>query len=325
MRWPSRKMSAVAILMGAAVALAAGCADQKAKAQKLIQDKVAECRQAEPDGVWYEVELFDDATEKVLWETCREEITDFEMTSEFGARAKTGPTVWTVGVDEELGVWVPIDAGWETLDSAMGAIGEDDPSEESLRYAEEQLAKAQQEYPSSAWLRLRRLENLLDLRAKTRKSSADDASKLGETAEAYYTETLEWAEANDKLDAKVEAQYLVADHLRDYIAHLDLAMESFGAMDDHLLKSIEEAEKQGESDEADKYRKELEERTAKREAEKAMLEERQRQTKEHLCMRLAELSPAGVGDQTLQKKVVAIKETTNCMARAADETGDADQ
>jgi hypothetical protein len=296
---------------------AAGCTSDEEKAMRTITKAVEECRSAEVDGTFYEVELFEGKVDEILPVACDEEITDFEMTSKLSAHAYTGPVRWGVRIAKESGVWTLYNAEWSSLQRARNAASESDPSEETLGYAESHFKQAQKEAPGSAWIRLERLQNLLDLRAKSRKHDTPDPVSIGEDAQKQYEETLAFAEENDDLDTKVEAQYLVAQHISDYKGRIDTILSSDGSSDEWLVKAAEEAEKEGDDKKAEEYRQELADQRAKRQETHEIYTERREETMTYLCEQLSELQPTGVSDTALQKQVVGFKESIDCMAHAA--------
>ncbi len=306
-------MLAVAFVVSA---LGTGCTSEKEKAMNAITKAVEECRKAEPEGRFYKVKLFDDKADEILHVACKEEIGKFEMTSDVSAHAFTGPVRWGVRVDKETGLWTLYGAEWSNLQRARSALKDGDPSEESLGYAAEHFAKAQEEMPSSAWLRLRRLEAALDLRMKTRKADSPNPVSIGENAQKVYDETMAWAKENDDLDTEVEAQYLVVNHLNKYLGRIDMVLSSDGSSDEWLIKAAEQAEKDGETEKAEEYRKEVEEAQKKREQTHELFTERRKKATALLCEEASKLQPAGVENGDLQQQVVALKGSLDCMKKA---------
>jgi hypothetical protein len=299
-------------------AFGVGCTSEKEKAQKTITDAVKECRNAEPEGRFYTVPLplLDGEEDDVLQAVCAKDLDKFEMTSELSAQGFTGPVRWNVRVDEATGVWALYSAEWSNLDRARNAFGKNDPTEENLSYAAEHFAKAQQQMPDNGWIRLQHLSALLDLRMKTRKSDDPTPIGLGEQAQKLYDATVAWAAENDDLDAEVEAQYLAAKHRKAYLNRIDMVLSSDGSSDEWLIKSAEQAEKEGEPEKAAEYRKELEETREKRQQTHKLFSARRKKAKAALCEQLSKLSPAGVDDSDLQQSVVAFKSSVNCMKKA---------
>ncbi|QDG52748.1 hypothetical protein FIV42_18975 [Persicimonas caeni] len=297
-------------------AFGTGCTSEKEKAMNAITKAVEECRKAEPEGRFYKVELFDDKADEILHVACSEEVDKFEMTSDVSAHAFTGPVRWGVRVDKETGLWTLYGAEWSNLQRARSALKDGDPSEESLGYAAEHFAKAQEEMPSSAWLRLRRLESVLDLRMKTRKADTPNPVSIGEDAQKVYKETMAWAKESDDLDTQVEAQYLVVNHLNKYLGRIDMVLSADGSSDEWLIKAAEQAEKDGNAEKAAEYRKEVEETRKKREETHNLFTERRKKAQALLCEEASKLQPAGVENSDLQQQVVALKSSLDCMKKA---------
>ncbi len=301
-----------------ATSFATGCTSDKAKAKKSITEAVTTCRKAKADGPFYKVKLFGDKTDEILKATCDKKITKFKMTSEVSAEAFTGPVRWETRIAEGSGVWTLYSAEWPDLERAKKAITDDDKSEERLTYAAKNLAEAQKQMPNSAWIRLRRLEALLDLRMKKRKHDSPNPISIGKDAQKQYDETLAWAKKNDDLDTQVEAQYLVADHLRHYLSRIDMVLSSDSSSDDWLINAAKASDKDGDHKKAEEYRQQLEKNREQRIKTQEIFTKRRVQTKDALCKQLAKLSPAGVQDADLQKRVVGVKSAVDCMKKAAD-------
>ncbi|MGM0556807.1 MAG: hypothetical protein ACQEVA_10555 [Myxococcota bacterium] len=299
-----------------------GCTSEKEKARKALEEAVQKCREAEVDGPYYEVDVVGGETDEVLALTCDEEITDFEMLDEFEARAMTGPTEWRVARDSETTVWVPMSAEWRDLKDALSSINESDPSQESLEYAENLLGEAQKTVPESSFIRLKRMENLLDLRAAERRDVKEEPWKLGDAAQSHFEETVSWARENDQLDLAVEARLMVVRNAQDYLDYLDQALDSLGSQDEWLEKSIKASEKQGDEEAAEATREELEQMREDRPRKREMIEGRKEATKAFLCEHVSKLSPAGVSDPQLKKMVISTKESIDCMKSADDAAGD---
>lgn len=311
-----RSLSLLVAIGLIASALGTGCASPEEKAKKVIDKAVETCRNAEPEGRFYKVELFDGKHDEILHVACKDELEKFEMTSEVSAHAYTGPVRWGVRVDKESGLWTLMTAEWSNLQRARNAIKESDPSEESLAYAAKHFAKAQDEAPSSAWIRLRRLEALLELRMKTRKKDTPNPLSFGEEADKHLQETVAWAKENDDLETQVEAQYLAVNHLSDYLDRVDMVLSSTGSSDEWLIKSAELAEKEGDHKKAKEIRADLEKQRQKRAEEKELFTKRRQKLQTLLCEEASKLQPAGISDSDLQQQVVALKSSLDCMKKA---------
>ncbi len=307
------------LLLAAVVALAtlAGCSDPKEKALKNITKKVEECRQAEPEGMFYTFELRgNDDTERVFKAACDMEIEKFEMSSDVSAHAYTGPVRWGTRISKKTDVWTLFVAEWPSLERALNAIEGSEIDVDSRRYAESHFSQAQEQMPDNAWIRLRRLENLLDLRTETRKKDDKNPPHIGDNAEKQLDETVAWAEENDNPDAKARAQYLAVDHVRTYIDKIDRILSADGSSDEWLIKAAEASEKEGDKEGAQEYRDELEETRKKRAETQELFTERREQTVAYLCERLEELSLDGVTDDTIKTQVDTAKGAVDCSETA---------
>jgi hypothetical protein len=296
--------------------IGAGCTSHKEKAQKVIREAVELCKKAEPDGPFYELELFDGNTDEILHLACNKKIEKFEIEDNLLAWAYTGPVRWNAQLAKETGVWTLSGVEWSDLKRARRALDADDPSEQQLTYAIDHLKDAQAAVPESSWIRLRRLEALLKLRMDTRSQDTPKPATIGPKAQTQFDETLAWAKKKSNLSAQVEARYLVVEHLRDYLGRVEMILSSDGTSDEWLIKSIEQAEKEGKPEKAEAYRKELELTRKKREKAQKIFSAREVKVRDALCQHVGKLSPAGLDDDELQKRVIATKEAVDCMKRA---------
>lgn len=304
----------VGILAGT---LTSGCINHEEKARKVISQAVQACRDAPADGPFYAVKSIDKSQDEILRIVCSQEIEKFEIKNNLVASAYTGPARWDANLEAESKTWVLGGVEWSDLDRARRALEDSDPSEEQLGYAIQHLSAAQQDVPASEWIRMTKLESLLRLRAKTRGTDKEHPETIGPDAQTYYEQTLAWADESQNLNARVQAQYLVASHLRDYLRRVDMILDVDPSSDEWLVKSAEQARQEGDKAKADEYLKELEETRARREESQEIFSKRRVAVREGLCEQLAKLSPAGVTDDALQQRVSAIKSSTDCVERAA--------
>ncbi|MFP4600108.1 MAG: hypothetical protein ACLFVJ_17755 [Persicimonas sp.] len=312
---PSSFSRRLTLLLAAVVALAAtaGCSNPEEKALENITKKVEECRQSEPEGMFYTFELRgSDDTERVFKPACDMEIEKFELSSDVSAQAYTGPVRWGTRISKETDVWTLFVAEWPALERALNAIEGDEVDVDSRRYAESHFAQAQEQMPDNAWIRLRRLENLLDLRTDTRKKDDKNPPHIGDKAEKQLEETVAWAEDNDNPDAKAQAQYLAVDHVRTYVDKIDRILSADGSSDEWLIKAAEAAEKEGDKEGAEEYRDELEETRKKRDETQELFTERREQTVAQLCEQLDELSLDGVSDDAIKTQIETAKGSVDC-------------
>ena len=178
------------------------------------------------------------------------------MDEEYSATTTLGPYTWEAGIDERTDVWTMKGISWETFDQARQRLETEDPGENRLQHTVNLLAKAQKEFPGSGWIRLRRLEKMVELNDK-KTGGEKKPVDIGDEAIEYLEETIAWADKNDQPDIRAEAQVYVANYTKDYIDLMGKAKQNLGNQDDYFKKSIEVAEKAGDEEEADKYRKEL--------------------------------------------------------------------
>ncbi|MFW5968875.1 MAG: hypothetical protein ACOCV2_15230, partial [Persicimonas sp.] len=242
-----------------------GCTDQEEKAREALKQAAQECRNDDSDGPFVSVDVGDDEEEEVLQRGCKEEFDGFEMTSDLSAKAETGPITWEARIEKETGTWKVYAADWPSLQRARRALDDDDLGKEEREYAELHFTKAQEETPESAWIRLNRLKNLLELRAETRDNRKGRPYDIGEKARTQLEETIEWAEENDDADTKAEALYLAVDYAekyRDRATELrDSADRDTSSLDERLEAAADEAEEEGKTEKAEEYREEIEKTT----------------------------------------------------------------
>lgn len=321
----SRVGSTSCLALGALllVSASAGCANHEEKATVAINEAVQSCRDASADQAFYGVERFDGGQDEILRVACLKDIANFEIENNLTASATTGPVVWNAQRSMETDAWSVKGVAWPDLERARRALNENDPTQEQLTYANTHLESAQKDVPESAWIRLTRLDTLLKLRTKTRKADTPNPTTIGDEAQKQFDETVAWAKTNDDLDTQVAAQYMVVEHLEKYMNRVEMILESDGSGDDWLIKSAEVAEKEGRTEEAEKYRQELEDTQTKRAEDQEIYGKRKVELHAALCAHVAELSPSGVTDAALAKRVSAKKSAIDCMARAGDATAEA--
>ena len=177
--------------------------------------------------------------------------------------------------------------------------------------------------PDSPWVKISRLELLLNLRKKTRnkkdKKEESDITGLGARAQAQYDAIQEWAKKNNNADLATQSRVMIIDYYRNYNSFIDGALETQGSGDEHLQNAIKMAEKEKNEADAEKYRKELERVTAERVLETERLTKRQKELKKAMCAEIAMLSADGIKDDTLKSRAIAAKESgkTLCVAEEA--------
>ncbi len=295
-------------MLAAIVALGfvAGCTPDEEKVQRVIERGLQECKEAE--GPFAEVTVVGDKDE-VLKAACEKEIKDLKMIDEYHASAKVGPYDWTIGVDSETGVWTLTQVDWETLGEARRSIRGEDPPKDARVRAEKAFAKAQQEMPESEWIRKARIENLLELRTVQRGKS-DDPVSLGD-AGPVLQESINWAEQNDNAAFAAELRMMLVDYYQDYASKLQMAFDNIGSSDEHLEALINQARKDGNQEDLEKYTKTLEEARAGRDEEYAEMEALIAGAKKNACQYLSKLSPIAL-DADLAKRASEMKAGVDC-------------
>lgn len=301
-------MSSTALV--AALAVATGCSSMEDRIENVVEHERDECKQA--DDQFYEVTTQDGSTYEVLAELCHLEPSDAEMHTDWRGTVETGPLMWTAEENQDDSTVYLTRAAWPALDRARSAAGSDDP--ETLEEAEEHFAEAQSEYGDSSWVRLNRLENLLDLRDHERPDDPDEleGSLLGEDVEQLYREVVEWAESEDKPETADRARLAVVDHLSGYIGEQQSSIDSLGGQDSHYESIIEHERDEGNIEEAEKYEEKLEERRERRPEIKEQLQTRIRMGRLEGCDVLDELDAADVDDDRLGDRIEARADDFDC-------------
>lgn len=297
-------------LLALTAAAASGCSDKKKKASKVINEAVEKCRSS--DETFHEVELLKGAeTQEVLAATCEEELGEVKMVDEFSAEAELGPYLWRAGLDQETGIWTMQSVDWETLSQARKRLGRESLDENVLKHAEKQLAKAQRQYPESSWIRLERLGVLLQLRSRDREL-AQSGLELGDEVTEHLEETLQWARDSENQGAEAKAQLRIVGYYRDFLDQVANARDAMGSQDVHLKRSAELAEEEGNPEEAEKYRTQLEELKEKRPEKRKQFDELTEETELLLCERVPDLSTEGIEDSALVARIEETKNRIDC-------------
>lgn len=303
----------VALTLGLCCLMLSSCTNPREQIQKELDRQIAECKKA--DGDFAEIEFFDGSKEQILREACDKPIEQLILEDKVTAKAKMGPYEWHIAPHPDSGRWVAAGIDWREFEDARRIYEEEDPDADTIADGLTKLASAQEALPESAWIRRAQMELVLKHRKKTRgkKGNTESLDGLGERAETYYKGHMAWAkEAKEPAEA-ARARLMVIDYLKDYDSFLDMALESQGSADEHLENAAKLAEKEGRPEEAEKYRKELADRQAKREKERTELIERQKKLKARACKEATELSSQGIEDDALKDQIVAAKQSTKCL------------
>lgn len=275
----------LAILVG--IGVIAGCTPNEEKVQKVIDRALEECKASE--GPFSEVTVVE-GKDEVLTETCAMPVTDLKLIDEYHASAMIGPYTYTVGIDNETGVWVLTQVDWEALADARRALKGEDPPKDARERAEPAFAKAQEELPSSAWIREQRFANILELRKMERNKDADRV-KLGEPAQKLLDETTAWALENGKPELAFKLRMMVVEHQKRFAGSLENSFGNLGGSDEHLEATIRQAEKDGDKEQAEKYRATLEKERAERPAKIKRMQDEIVAARKAACAQLEKIDP----------------------------------
>lgn len=289
----------------------AGCTDQEKKAEEALQKAVNECRSDRPDGAFVEVDVHDD-TQEVLQKACEKDFEGFEMTSDVSAEATTGPVTWGGRIDKSSGIWTLYSANFESLDRARNLVEEDDLSENDYERADELFAKAQEQVPESAWIRVHRLDNLLELREKTRDNGEGRPYHIGDRASDYLEETLEWTDENDDPDTAARTQQLVVDYTLDYLDMARDVRDSESSTDEWLEEAAEKAEEDGDDEEAEEYREQIELTDKRRKIKEDLYEKLTDRATAYACEKIDDISLEEVESEEIQGDVTEARNRVEC-------------
>ncbi len=288
-----------------------GCTPDEEKITRMIQEHLDRCKK-EQEETFAKIRIMGE-TEPMLVEACSEPVTEIVVDSGIAATAKTGPYTWTISMKEDSGVWSATEVAWNDLHNALTILEDGESDEAVLADGAKKLAAAQEAYPSSAYVRLKRMEMLLKLRKVLRsKAGQDDPNGIGKQAQDYYQELLTWSETAKKPEVGAQARTQVITYLRGLDGFLDMSIDTLGSRDDVLETSIKEALKEKDEKSAEAYRKELEDSQAKRPEQLAALEARKAEVKGRLCKEVAALDPQLIKDAKLKESAVSLKGSVNC-------------
>ncbi|MEC9442076.1 MAG: hypothetical protein VYE40_13315 [Myxococcota bacterium] len=321
MKSPRSTKLSTALLAALALTFIGGCTPPDELIKKMLGGHLEKCKSAEGD--FAEIKLFDGNTEKILKSTCEEPVTELVIEDKIKASAKIGPYKWLIGQNPDSGVWVVSGIEWREMTDAQRILSEDDPDANTLEAGAKHFEDVEKALPNSPWVKLSRLELLLQLRKKTRnkkdQKEESDITGLGERAQTQYNAIQEWAKANSNADLATKSRVMIIDYYRNYNNFIDNALETQGSGDEHLQNAIKMAEKEKNEADAEKYRKELERVTAERVVETERLTKRQKALKKAMCEEIAMLSADGIKDDALKSSAIAAKESgkTLCAAEEA--------
>ena len=301
-----------------------GCMSKEDRIKDVMTHEIERCKAAEGD--FHQVRAHDGTTYQVLAQLCHEDMTDVVMTSEFSGNLQTGPLVWTGGEDRDSRAMVVTRVSWTEFDRAMRYRAQRDPGVDELRAAETNFAQAQEAYDRSAWLRLERLQNLIDLQAAQRREVENPAS-IGPVALAYLEETLQWAQSQGDRKTEARAKLAAMRYLTDYRETQQRGINNLGAGDRRIEAAIEHAQADGNREEAAKYREELEERRARRPMAQAEMEERMALAEREMCEVRRGLTVTGIEDDGLRTQITSAlrHDCTEALARDSNEAAEVEE
>ncbi len=294
-----------------------GCKSDTDKVHDVAQGGVERCLAG--TGPFVEISFFDKTKSNLLREACEQPLGEVTMVNRIQGKIMSGPIEWRVDKSGDGGAWILIAATWENLARAQNFRRDRDATADEFQRAEESLAAAQAELPSSGWVRIERLRNLLDLRTKTLVASDPEPTHVGDSARKHYAETLAWAKEAGKADADAEARVMVVEHLRKYRNRQLSALDAIGSQDEWLEKSISEAIKEGNKEDAAKITAELAERRENAVKDRVTVQERIDTTLGNICAELVGLTADGVTSPELLAQITAAKSATSCEAKATAE------
>lgn len=310
LRWPQVSLTLACVLV------ATGCMSAEDRVRQVVERGVEKCRNAQGD--FFEVVLFDGSRKTVLREACLEELEKPKLPSEWTATANTGPIIWLAAIDKGTSAWVLTGAEWEDLDRARRLRLDKDAPADVLARAEDYLKKAQEAFPVSHWIRLERMRNILELRAKSRAADDPEPETIGPAAQAYYAELLAYAQENGHGELAAAARVMVIEHLQAYRRRQQAGLDSIGSQDEWLEKSIQEAIKEGEREKAREIQQDLDARRARAVTDRVVLAERIEKVQANLCEEATALTATGVSNEELRARVVELRGSIACSAAQAE-------
>ncbi len=304
MRWIWRGFG-LSLVMG----IAMGCSSTEDRIENVVTHELEQCKQS--DEVFHTVRTRTGSSFEILSELCHLEPSEVEMTNEWRGTIRTGPLVWMAEDDEDERAVLLRRVAWDELERATSYSNRQNPDAEDLQKAEEHFATAQQQYGDSSWVRMQRLENLLNLRAETM-SSDDDETVAGTDAEAYYDEVLQWADAGNDAETKARARLAIVDHIGDYISRQQRSIETLGARDDRLKAAAEHAEDDGDSEAAEEYRQELKKRQEARPEVRETLQKRIDRATREACGYTGGLNVDDISEDALRTRITSTLRDYEC-------------
>lgn len=284
----------VCVVLCVFAGLSAGCTPPQEKVQKVVNATVELCKKGQPPFV--EIDLMaKDRKASVLREACDQAAGEVAFLDEFTATASVGPYKLNIALEEESHVWMLRSMEWDVMERVRSARKDKEKTAASLEATDKDLSALIQAVPESAWPRLERLDNALELRKKQRK--VDEEPGVGPLVEQVLGETVAWSKEGERAEVGAKAQLKVLDSLKKYHSDTEGELGALGSSDDVLIKSIDLAKKEKNKEDQANYEQELAERLAKRPAVEARLKTRLDALSKHLCTYVPQLNASLLKDE----------------------------
>lgn len=290
---------------------ATGCTSPEEKVQRVVEKALEQCRAA--DGVFADVEVIG-GTNEVLVATCDEPMGDITVVDGIRATVMVGPYSYRAGIDSQYGVWVLSQVDWEALADAQRALAGGTPRKDSRERAEDRWAAAQQEYPSSAWIREQRFDNLVELR-KLERNADEDRVAMGPAVDGYLTEMVAWADTPELQGTLAKMRLKLVQYHKAFAGALEDSFGNLGSADEHFEATIRQALKDNDKETAAKYQESLDQERAERPAKIARMQQEIVAARKAACAQLDAINPAELPDE-VREVAQATKNNTKCTADA---------
>ena len=310
---------ATGCVLAAIIGSSLGCSSLEDRIENVVHHELEECKAT--DDLFHTVRTRTGGSFEILAELCHLEPSEVEMTNEWRGTIRTGPLIWMAEEDQEERAVMLRRVAWDTLDRALSHAGRENPSTEDFEEAERLFAQAQEQYGDSAWVRLERLDNLLRWRGDEM-STDDEESLVGEAAESYLEELIQWAQAAEDAETIAAARLAVVDHVEGYVSAQQRSIDTLGARDDRIAAAADHAEEEGDMEAAQEYRRELEERQEARPEVRAQLEERIELARREACGYVDAMHVDGVTDDALRQRTSSTMRNFDCDFSAEENEDD---
>lgn len=308
MHTPAHSFSLLALLLTCASFMA--CTPPQEKAARAINAAIEECKKSKGD--FATIEFLTDSKERVLRSACDLPLSKITIRDTLYATATQGPYTWRSGQSEESGIWVLSGVDWPLIAQARRIVEEKEPTPDSLVLVEKILGEAQTLLPKDPWIRQSRMENHLRRLEVKRRKDRNASAVLSPEVVAYLNDMQKWAVEQKRPDMAAKARLGVLAYYAKYKNITDSGLESSGSQDGHLQRLIDEAIKTKDKASKERYQKELDERIAKRPAQRKALEDRLVVIKAETCKQISAMSTTGIDDAKLQARITSVKSNSGC-------------